>query len=169
MHLALHSQERKLSSAIAATGQSAWGGDETTEHMSTLTDATAITDKTRELCQTILDHPDFKAAQERIQAFTANDVARAHYESVVGKGQELRHKQQHGETLDDEEVAAFEKERDALMKNPVARDFIDAQSDLHDLRHTIEKHVALTLELGRVPSEQDIEAQSCGSGCGCHH
>jgi cell fate (sporulation/competence/biofilm development) regulator YlbF (YheA/YmcA/DUF963 family) len=137
--------------------------------MSTLTDATAITDKTRELCQTILDHPTFKSAQERIQAFTANDAARAQYESVVGRGQALRHKQQHGESPGDAEVAAFEKERDALMQNPVARDFVDAQSDLHDLRHTIEQHVALTLELGRVPTEEDIKAQSCGSGCGCHH
>jgi cell fate (sporulation/competence/biofilm development) regulator YlbF (YheA/YmcA/DUF963 family) len=165
----LQSGERKLSSAVAAAGQDALQGDAMTEYMSTLTDATAITDKTRELCQTILDHPAFKSAQERIQTFTANDAARTQYESVVGKSQELRHKQQHGESLSDEEVAAFEKERDSLMRDPVARDFIDAQSDLHELRHTIEQHVALTLELGRVPTEEDIEAQSCGSGCGCHH
>lgn len=137
--------------------------------MSTLTNAEAITEKTRELCQTILDHPAFKAAQERIQAFTANDQARAQYEAVVGKGQELRHKQHHGERVAEAEVKAFEADRDALLRNPVARDFVDAQSDLHELRHTIEKHVALTLELGRVPTREDLEAQSCGNGCGCHH
>ncbi len=137
--------------------------------MSTLTEATDITEKTRELCQTILEHPAFQAAQKHIQAFTADDQTRAQYEALVGKGQELRHKQQHGETLPDAEVKAFESDREALLRNPVAREFIDAQSDLHDLRHTIEKHVALTLELGRVPAQEDIEAQSCGSGCGCHH
>lgn len=137
--------------------------------MSTLTNAEAITEKTRELCQTILDHPAFKAAQERIQAFTANDQARAQYEAVVGKGQELRHKQHHGERVAEAEVKAFEADRDALLRNPVARDFIDAQSDLHELRQTIEKHVALTLELGRVPTWEDLEAQSCGNGCTCHH
>lgn len=144
-------------------------GDATPERMSILTDADAIKEKTRELCQTILDHPAFKTAQERIQAFTANDQARAQYEAVVGKGQELRHKQHHGETVADAEVKAFESDREALLRNPVAREFIDAQSDLHELRHTIEKQVSLTLELGRVPSQEDIEAQSCGSGCGCHH
>ncbi len=142
--------------------------------MSTLTDATAITDKTRELCQTILDHPAFQAAQQSIQAFTANDQARAHYESVVSKGQELRHKQHHGEELPEAEVKAFESEREALLRNPVAREFIDAQSDLHDLRHTIEKHLSLTLDLGRVPTPEDLEGECCGGGggggggCGCH-
>lgn len=136
--------------------------------MSTLTDATAITDKTRELCQTILDHPAFKTAQQRIQTFAADDKAREHYETVASKGQELRHRQNHGEAISDAEVSAFEGDRDALMGNPVAREFIDAQSELHDLRKSIEKHVALTLELGRIPTLEDIAEQSCGSGCGCH-
>lgn len=137
--------------------------------MSTLTSATAITDKTRELCQTILDHPAFKTAQERIQTFVADDQARAHYETVVSKGQELRHRQHHGETIEQAELQAFESERETLLRNPVAREFIDAQSELHDLRHTIEQHVAMTMELGRVPTGEDFEAQSCGDGCGCHH
>lgn len=137
--------------------------------MSTLTDDSAISTKTRELCQAILDHPDFKSAQQRIQAFVADDAARAQYESVVNKGQELRHKQHHGETPGDAEVAAFESERDSLMRNPVAVAFIDAQSELHEVRKAVEQHVALTLELGRLPTEADMEEQSCGSGCGCHH
>lgn len=144
-------------------------GGRTPKHMSTLNSADAITDKTRELCQTILEHPAFKTAQQRIQAFVANDEARAQYESVVGKGQELRHRQHQGETPGESEVQAFENEREALLRNPVAREFIDAQSELHDLRHTIEQHVALTLELGRVPTGEDLEAQACGDGCGCHH
>ena len=136
--------------------------------MSTLTDATAITNKTRELCQTILDHPAFQTAQQRIQAFVADDQARAKYEAVVSKGQELRHRQHHDEAIHDAEVKAFESDREALLGNPVAREFIDAQSELHELRQSIEQHVALTLELGRVPTQEDLDAQSCGSGCGCH-
>ena len=136
--------------------------------MSTLTDATAITDKTRELCQTILDHPAFKAAQQRIQTFVADDQARATYETVAGKGQELRHRQHHGEAISDDEVSAFESAREALLGNSVAREFIDAQSELHELRKSIEQHLALTLELGRIPTSEDLDAHSCGSGCGCH-
>ena len=105
-------------------------GHQTIERMSTLTNATAITDKTRELCQIILDHPIFQTAQARIQAFVANDQARTQYETLVDKGQELRHRQHHGETLGEAEVRAFETEREALLRNPVARGFVDAQSGL---------------------------------------
>lgn len=136
--------------------------------MSTLTDATAITDKTRELCQTILDHPAFKSAQQCIQAFVADEQARVHYEAVANKNQELRQRQQRDGSVSDAEARAFENDREALLRNPVAHDFIEAQSDLHGLRQSIEQHVALTLELGRLPTEEDFAACSCGSGCGCH-
>jgi hypothetical protein len=29
--------------------------------------------------------------------------------------------------------------------------------------------VTKTFELGRVPSEEDLQEGSCGHGCGCHH
>jgi cell fate (sporulation/competence/biofilm development) regulator YlbF (YheA/YmcA/DUF963 family) len=144
-------------------------GHQTIERMSTLTNATAITDKTRELCQIILDHPIFQTAQARIQAFVANDQARTQYETLVDKGQELRHRQHHGETLGEAEVRAFETEREALLRNPVARGFVDAQSELHELQHAIEQQVALTFKLGRLPTPEDLANQSCGDGCSCHH
>lgn len=137
--------------------------------MSTMTITTAITEKTRELCQTILDDPAFKSAQGRIQAFVADEQAKSTYEAVVGKGQELRHKQHHGEAVNDAEVAAFERERESLMRNPVAVAFIDAQSELHEVRKAVEQHVAMTLELGRLPTEEDLGGGcGCDSGCGCH-
>ena len=130
--------------------------------MSTLTAATAITDKTRELCQTILDHPAFLSAQQRIRAFMADDQARSAYEAVVGKGEALRHKQHHGESVADAERVAFERERVSLLCNPVAAAFIDAQSELHEVRKSVEQHIALTLELGRLPTDEDFSG-----GCGC--
>jgi hypothetical protein len=29
--------------------------------------------------------------------------------------------------------------------------------------------VSKTLELGRVPTEEDLDSGGCGSGCGCGH
>ncbi len=155
--------------SVALPGHSVRAGHQTIERMSTLTNATAITDKTRELCQIILDHPIFQTAQARIQAFVANDQARTQYETLVDKGQELRHRQHHGETLGEAEVRAFETEREALLRNPVARGFVDAQSELHELQHAIEQQVALTFKLGRLPTPEDLANQSCGDGCSCHH
>lgn len=124
--------------------------------------------KTRELCEAIVAQPDFLAAQRRVEAFMANDQARSHYESVVNKGQELHEKQHRAEPLNGEEIAAFEKDREALLANPVARGFMEAQEELHDLQHSIQKQIKKTLELGRVPTAEDLEEGSCGHGCGCH-
>lgn len=124
--------------------------------------------KTRELCEAIAAQPEFLAAQKRVAAFMANEQARSQYESVASKGQELHEKQHRSEPMNGGEIATFEKEREALLANPVARGFMDAQEELHDLQHSIQQQVKKTLELGRVPTAEDLEEGSCGHGCGCH-
>jgi len=87
----------------------------------------------------------------------------------MSKGQALQEKQHHGQTLEPTEIAAFEKDRDALLKNPVAAGFLDAQEEMHELQSSVKKIVAKTIELGRIPLAEDLaEGGSCGSGCGCH-
>jgi cell fate (sporulation/competence/biofilm development) regulator YlbF (YheA/YmcA/DUF963 family) len=136
--------------------------------MQTLVDTDIITDKTRELCEAIVAQPTFQASFQRIETFMANDQARGQYESVVNKGQALQEKQQRALPLDGAEIASFEKEREALLANPVARGFIEAQDEIHELQHAIQKQINKTLQLGRVPSTEDLEEGSCGHGCGCH-
>jgi hypothetical protein len=70
--------------------------------------------------------------------------------------------------LSGEEIAAFEQDRDALLKNQVAKDFLDAQEELHQVQHSIQQYVGKTLELGRMPTEEDLNGGGCGQGCGCH-
>ena len=137
--------------------------------METTTQDTTIVQKTRELCQAILDQPDLRSARERIDAFMSNDAARAQYEGVMSKGQALQQKQHNSVPLTADEISSFEKERDALLKNPVARDFLDAQQEFHDVHESISQYVTKTLELGRVPTENDLESGECGHGCGCGH
>jgi cell fate (sporulation/competence/biofilm development) regulator YlbF (YheA/YmcA/DUF963 family) len=138
--------------------------------MQTTTQDSAIIRKTQELCQTILDQPDMRSAQERIQAFMADEKARAQYDGLMSKGQALQQKQQRAVPLNGEEISDFEKDRDALLNNPVARGYLDAQEELHNVHQSINQYVGKTLELGRVPTEADFEeGGSCGSGCGCGH
>src|SRR5690348_25218 len=100
------------------------------------TQASRITDKTRELCQAILDEPEMVSARQRIQTFVADEKARAQYEGLMAKGQALQQKQQRSQ-LSGEEISAFEKEREALLGNPVARGFLEAQEEMHHLHHSI--------------------------------
>ena len=127
------------------------------------TQDTLITEKTRELCQAILDQPDMVSARERIQNFIADDKAKKQYEGLMAKGQALQQKQQRSEQLSGEEISAFEKEREALLSNPVARGFLEAQEEMHHVHQSINQFVSKTLELGRLPTESDFESEG---GCG---
>ena len=137
--------------------------------MASTIEETTIAQKTRELCQAILDEPSVKALRQHIDNFMADEQTRAQYDDLIAKGQALQQKQQMSVPLNGEEIADFEKHREELLKNPVARGFLDAQEELHEVQHSIQRLVNKTLELGRMPSEEDLES-GCGHGsCGCGH
>ena len=49
--------------------------------------------------------------------------------------------------------------------------FIEAQQNLHEVQETVNQYISKTLELGRVPSDEEMEG-CCGGGghsCGCSH
>jgi|SRR5581483_6543129 len=135
--------------------------------MQTMTES-SITQKTKELCQAILDQAELRAARQRIQTFIADEKARTQYESVMARGQALQQKQQQSQPLSGDEISGFEKERDALLSNPVARGFLEAQEELHNVHDAINQYVSKTLELGRLPTDKEME-NGCGDGCGCGH
>jgi cell fate (sporulation/competence/biofilm development) regulator YlbF (YheA/YmcA/DUF963 family) len=130
--------------------------------------STTIESKTQELCEALIAQPEMIALRSRIDTFMANDSARSQYESLMTRGQALQEKQHHGQPLEPSEIAEFEKNREALLKNPVATSFLDAQEELHTIQSSIQKRISKTLELGRLPVAADLEEGSCGSGCGCH-
>lgn len=136
--------------------------------MSALVQNEAIQLKTRELCQAILDEPVMQELRLRIDQFMINDEARTQYEKVASQGQALHEKQHQSLPLTEEEVKAFEADRDKLMNNPIASAFVQAQEDLHHLQQSIQNLVGKTIELGRIPSSDDLQG-SCGHGCGCKH
>jgi cell fate (sporulation/competence/biofilm development) regulator YlbF (YheA/YmcA/DUF963 family) len=128
-----------------------------------------VIQKTKELCQTILDQPKMQSIRQRIDAFMGDEQTRTHYDELVNKGQALQQKQQMALALTGEEIADFEQHRDSLMRNPVARAFMDAQEELHQVQQSVHQYVNKTLELGRLPTDEEMQAGSCGHGCGCGH
>lgn len=135
-----------------------------------LADDSAVMNKARELCAAIAEDPRFLELQKDVERFLDDDKARTMYQSVHERGAELHQKQHAGVELNKTEIREFESARDELLKNDVARGFMDAQGELETLQKSIGKYVGMTLELGRVPSADDFaEAESgcCGGGCGC--
>ena len=137
--------------------------------MQTVIEETPVIQKTKELCQVILDQPNMQSIRRRIDAFMGDEKTRAQYDGLVTKGQALQQKQQLSLPLSGEEVAEFEQHREALLGNPVAKGFLDAQEELHQVQESVHQYVNKTLELGRLPSEEDLNGGGCGHGCGCHH
>ena len=137
--------------------------------MPTTIEESAVTQKTKELCQAILDQPNMQSIRKRVDAFMADEKTRVQYDGLMSKGQALQQKQQTSMPLTGDEITEFETQREALLNNPVARGFLDAQEELHEVQESIHQYVTKTLELGRIPTEEDLNGGGCGHGCGCHH
>ena len=136
--------------------------------METTITENAVIEKARELCQTILDQPEYQAVRRHVDAFLSDDKAQEQYQALSSKGEHLQHKQAQNVPLSPEEIAEYETHRESFFNNPVGRDFVAAQQSIHKMQETVAAYVAKTFELGRIPAAEDFDSGSCGSGCGCH-
>ena len=101
--------------------------------------ATNVETKTRELCEALLEEIQTGGIRSRIDTFLADAGARGQYEKVMNQGQALQEKQQQGQELSPAEIAAFEGERDALLKNAVAEVLEEHRDLLRDaVRESLE-------------------------------
>ncbi len=136
------------------------------EPPSLLADDSAVLTKTRELCEQIAKDPAFLKLQADVERFLNDDAARLQYKSVHERGEELHHKQHAGVELGAAEIRDFEGARDALLANDIAADFLVAQRELEGLQKTIAQYVGGTIELGRVPTADDLAHSHSGGCCG---
>jgi cell fate (sporulation/competence/biofilm development) regulator YlbF (YheA/YmcA/DUF963 family) len=134
-----------------------------------IAEESAVSAKTRELCETILRDPGYMGLRNKIETFLADDGAKELYRNLAEKGEHLNHKQQQGVQLSPQEIKDYEKERDALFGNSVAAGFVEAQQEMHKMQETVNQFISKTLELGRVPTEEEMDGGGCGHGCGCSH
>ncbi len=124
--------------------------------------------RTIDLCQAILDQPNFQSIRQRIDAFQGDVQAQDLYRVLNENREALEEKQRNGQTLTDEDIAGFEKRRDAFLANGVAMAFVDAQQTIQRVRSSVGQYVTRTFELGRVPTEDDLKCESCNHKHGCH-
>ena len=123
--------------------------------------------KTRELCQAIVDRPDFLELKRKLDAFMENEAAKFQFQMLNERGGILQQKQQAGMQITDEEIGQFEALRDGVLKDSVTTDFIDVQKEIQNMQEMVMNHLQKTFELGRVPTQEDFNS-CCSSSCGCH-
>ncbi|MFM1558363.1 MAG: YlbF family regulator [Roseibacillus sp.] len=134
--------------------------------MTMLADDSLVMAKTKELCEVIAGDPEYRVLLEKVERFLENEGAKLQFQSVQERSEELQQKQSVGLEVSEGEVKDFEAAREALMSNAVAKEFLDAQQSLQSVQSAIGKYVGLTLELGRVPAEDDFQDQGgcCNEG-----
>lgn len=133
--------------------------------MSLIADDSVLMTTTKSLCATLVEQQGFKDLHGNVEAFLNNDEARLQYQSVHESGEALNNKQRSGVELSEGEISEFEQAREQLLQNSIVTNFMDAQRELQTVQQSISKYIGLTLELGRVPSEEDFAAASGGGGC----
>jgi len=137
--------------------------------MQTVIQEETLEARTREFCQFVLDSPEFSEAQKKIEAFMGDDGARSAYSKLQEKGQELHGMQNGGREPGDADIEAFDQLKQTVLSNPVAADFLQAEDYMNGIFSTVTKHLEKTLQLGRVPTDEDFEESGCcGGGCGYH-
>ena len=135
--------------------------------MSLIADDSALMATTKSLCETLVSQQAFKDLHSNVETFLSNDEARLQYQSVHESGEALNNKQRSGVELSEVEISEFEQGREQLMQNTTVTNFMDAQRELQTVQQAITKYIGLTLELGRVPTEEDFAAAANAGGGGC--
>ncbi|MDX6766496.1 MAG: YlbF family regulator [Candidatus Methylacidiphilales bacterium] len=133
-------------------------------------DEAAIRDKTRELCELIVNQPAFLELRKDVERFLVDEGAQTQYRHVTEKGRLLQSRQHAGQEISDEDFADFERQRTLLVQNPVALAFLEAQQSMNGIQDEVNKLISKTFELGRLPTEEELACDNqggCGSGCGC--
>lgn len=136
--------------------------------MALVADQSTVIRKTKELCEALLQEPEFQDLRLKVDQFMINDAVKEQYQDLSERSEYLQHKQDQGAELSEAEIKEYEAMRGRFLQNPIARGFLDAQKSIQELQETVNRYVSKTFELGRVPKADDLQG-SCGEGCGCHH
>lgn len=126
-----------------------------------------VIEKAKNLCDAIVEDTQFQGLHKDVENFLADDSARDAYRAVHEKGAELQDKQRIGVELTAQEMTDFELSREELFQNQKVVAFMEAQQQLQSLQKLVNDYLGMTIENGKVPTEQEImEAQSGGGCCG---
>ena len=138
--------------------------------MASTIEETTITRKTRELCQTILDEPSMQALRQRIDTFMADEQTRAQYDGLIAKGQALQEKQQQSIAAHRRGDFGLRAASRLAAEEPGGARVPRRAARAAQVQESIQKYVSKTIELGRLPSEEELSSGCCGDhGCGCSH
>jgi len=137
--------------------------------MQTLTAELTIDEKIQDLCEAILNDSEYQERAAHIEALLSDPESKSDYVNFTKKGEEMHQKQHSGAEVTDADLDEYETLRKAAEGNSKVKKFMDAQNELNAMHQKVSKYVAKTIENGKVPTTEEINAKDgcCGGGCGC--
>lgn len=139
--------------------------------MVTTLDLTSVEEKAREFCGFVVEQEAYRDAWKDIEAFLDDEEAKAVYRNWQEKGSEMHRREHQGIVPSLDEVEQLEGLKAAVLANPVAANFMEAEGYMNRVFSVVTKLLQKTLQTGQVPSEEEMsEGGCCGGhgGCGCH-
>ena len=124
--------------------------------------------KTLELCQTLVQDPEFSGLFQKVDRYLADAGAQFQLGQFQEVSQLLQHKHSMGAELSAEEIAQYEGMRQAVMESEIIREFVGAQEKIELIQDQIHRFLMKTFQVGRVPTAEDFFEETCESDCGCH-
>src|SRR6266705_3251926 len=110
----------------------------------TIATETELTQKTKDLCQAIVELPSFATVKERVDAFMSDELLKFQFQMVSDKGNLLQLKQNSAAPINEAEIVEFQKMRDDLLANPVAKNFIEAQNEMARIQESVNRYLSKT-------------------------
>lgn len=134
--------------------------------MSNNTVAESLTEQIETLCGAILKDEQVAQAQKNLNAFIDNEDARQLWQEFEACASALHQKQSKGEAFLPTETEKYEELRKQLEENSLIVNFLEARQVLGNVQKQVGQYVGLTLELGKVPSAEDLAQENSGGCCG---
>ncbi len=125
-----------------------------------------ILSRVHDLCTMIADHPTFESHREAVKSFMESDHARGLFDRALMLQTDLRDRRSEGLVISEEEEQEFQKAQEDLFNDETANAFLAAQDDMKETEGIIHLYITRTLQLGRVPEEDELLPDDEGCGCG---
>ncbi len=125
---------------------------------------------TEALCNILAQDQTVVSSKAKIGLFFQNPDATKLFEEVNSYGEELRNKHLAGMPPTEEEIAKFDALRESVIKNDVARGFLEARQSIDGILQTVNQYLGMSIDLGRAPTPAEVEEaqkQAMSSSCGC--
>jgi cell fate (sporulation/competence/biofilm development) regulator YlbF (YheA/YmcA/DUF963 family) len=130
-----------------------------------LLSAPLVVSRIEDLCRALAEDASLSSARQAAESFLADDHAVGLYRDMVGLGRQLQQRRQAGALVEESELNELRKLQEQAQAHPGINGFLAAQQSMQEAIDVVHAFVAKTLQGGKVPTAEEIAAETQGGGC----